>query len=115
MVGFETLYLVLAGETVQRLTPSARQALPPLGRVDLRRGARTSSCTVRALLGAAEADIANLATLEIGDVLRLEQRVDKPLRVIDDSWRVICGAALGQCAGHLAVSLMKAPELEMTP
>jgi flagellar motor switch protein FliM len=66
---------------------------------------RNQCVALNVLLGEAEVTLAELQTLGVGDVLRLDRRVSEPLAVRLSDERVICAAHLGTRGDRKAVQL----------
>ena len=60
-----------------------------------------------ALLGTVELSIAQLASLNIGDVVRLDKSVDEPSELLFPQADIKCRGFVGQSAGRRALSLTK--------
>lgn len=106
------LLLVLDGEAISRLlADSPRRApprRPPLG--DPRAAVGSGRVEVRASTGAAEIDVATFRSLAVGDVIRLDLRIDQPLRLTVGGQPTTRRAYLGVQAGRRALSLTATAE-----
>nr|WP_246491068.1 FliM/FliN family flagellar motor C-terminal domain-containing protein [Chitinivorax tropicus] len=58
-------------------------------------------------LGQVELTVGQIETLHLGDVVKLEQPLDKPLLVRDDKGEPIFQGHPGKQHGHRAISLIK--------
>jgi hypothetical protein len=79
---------------------------PPGARLVERRAAVADQrLEVRAVAGWADLQLGVLRGLDVGNVIALEARLDRPVNLATPSGAVLCSARLGQREGHKAVSL----------
>ena len=101
-----SLELVLGRPLLARWTEGAAcetgQSAPL---VSLREGLEAESVAVEVVVGSAELSLAELQSLSVGDVLRLDRGIKDPLMVMFDGGQGVCGAHLGAVRGRRAVQL----------
>lgn len=73
--------------------------------VSVREGLEAESVAVELVVGVAELSLAELQSLSVGDVLRLDRGIKDPLMVMFDGGQGVCGAHLGAVRGRRAVQL----------
>jgi hypothetical protein len=79
---------------------------PPAARLAERRAALAGQrVELRAVAGWAELQLGALRGLDVGNVIALEARIDRPMSLATPSGAVLCGARLGHREGRKAVSL----------
>ena len=59
------------------------------------------------LVGEAQLELALLQTIGVGDVIRLDTRIDEPLQVVNSDGKRVCGAFLGSSDGYKSIQLTK--------
>ena len=101
-----SLELVLGRPLLARWTEGAAfepgQSVPL---VSVREGLEAESVAVEVVVGVAELSLAELQSLSVGDVLRLDRGLKDPLMVLFDDGQRVCGAHLGAVRGRRAVQL----------
>ena len=106
-----SLELLLDGDAAARLVAS--RARPPRSPArplhSLRSAIGNARVRIGASIGEAEIDVATLQTLTAGDVLPLNLRVDRPLRLAVAGAAARRGAYLGTVDGHRALRLTAVP------
>jgi hypothetical protein len=103
------LHLVIGGAVVDDLLRDCcparpSEALPPLSSLVMAMGAQPVPLNVS--LGVAELPLQAVATLRIGDVIRLDKPLGEPLALSGPEGAELCPVALGRRRGKLAVQLM---------
>lgn len=64
-------------------------------------------------IGQVEVDVGNLLTLAVGDVIRLNTSVDRPLSVYGPGQQVLFNAHLGALEGKIAVEVVRRSNLQI--
>jgi flagellar motor switch/type III secretory pathway protein FliN len=101
----ELVELVLgAAQVATLLPPAAAPARQPGTRIaDALGGGRL---TLKVLAGEVQLELGLLQTIAIGDVIKLDTRIDQPLQVVNEDGARLCGAFLGSCDGRKSVQLV---------
>jgi flagellar motor switch/type III secretory pathway protein FliN len=88
---------------------SAAQPAPPtggLGKANLARALGGVSVSLPVIVGEAEVDLANLASLAVGDVIRLDAPIEKPLAVRTADGESLFEVFLGRIGRDVAVEVV---------
>jgi hypothetical protein len=96
-----TLVYGLIGTEPPRLRQSAPSAAVPV-----RRAVELQPVVLEVIAGEAELTLRDLQTLEVGDVIRLDRRLDELLRLGVLGGEAVCSGHLGAAKGHKAVQLL---------
>lgn len=102
----ELVELVLGAAQVAALLPAAADAparRPGTRIADALAGGRLR---LNVLAGEVQLELGLLQTIAIGDVIRLDTRIDQPLQVVNEDGARLCGAFLGSCEGRKSVQLV---------
>jgi hypothetical protein len=106
MAGVLTLHLRIEAATVEDCLGAKTLPLPrglPKGR--LSEAVRGERVTLEAVLGTAELSAAELMSVRVGDVLKLNRALHEPLELHVRGGGVVCGARLGLHVGRTALQL----------
>jgi flagellar motor switch/type III secretory pathway protein FliN len=91
----------LRGAETARASPSAAPLENPLSML------ATRSVRVAAQLGEAEIDIGTLQSLAVGDVIKLDTRVDQPAQLLSADGTPLCHGYLGTRDGYKSLQLIR--------
>jgi hypothetical protein len=100
----EGVVAALLGEQRSAAAPRNTGAAAPI--TGLGQALGNERIALRVLLADAELSLGQLASLQIGDVIPLRHRVDRPARILTSDGATLCDGWLGQSGGHLAVELV---------
>lgn len=103
-----TLSLMLSPELVSRALAGRMQPhAPPSELARLREALSVQPAELEAWVGAAELGLAMVQSIAVGDVIKLDARVDEPLHVClkDNIGQELCGGFLGTYKGYKALQL----------
>jgi len=107
MVRWGSESLLLQGELAPAPRPAAASARSPLGSLMHALGAQP--VTLQACLGSTELDLETLHMLRVGDVLRLDKRVDGGLDLSVAGEELRCGGYLVSLDGAKAIEFTRQP------
>jgi hypothetical protein len=85
--------------------PGLRKSAPAAA-VPVRRAVELQPVVLEVIAGGAELTLRDLQTLEVGDVIRLDRRLDELLRLGVLGGEAVCSGHLGAAKGHKAVQLL---------
>lgn len=85
--------------------PRLRKPAPAVA-VPVRRAVDLQPVVLEVIAGDAELTLRDLQTLEVGDVIRLDRRLDELLRLGFLDGEAVCSGHLGAAKGHKAVQLV---------
>jgi hypothetical protein len=85
--------------------PRLRKSMPAAA-VPVRRAVELQPVVLEVIAGEAELTLRDLQTLEVGDVIRLDRRLDELLRLGVLGGEAVCSGHLGAAKGHKAVQLL---------
>lgn len=105
-VGHHTLRILLPAAAVSHWRKPL-PASPKPGLMPLKAALKNTPVSLHVEVSDAELTLGYLATLAIGDVLKLPNKLDHTLRVLTDDNVAVCNAHLGSCSGALAIELVK--------
>lgn len=77
----------------------------PLVGIDLKKKLSGTPLSLQVELGSTEVDIGSLLTLQVGDVIRLDSTIDRPLAVIGPEGRKVLNGYLGKQDGNMAIEV----------
>lgn len=102
----ERIELLLGPGEVARLRgPAAAAPARPLAPLADALAGKPLSLSVMA--GSAQVEVGLLKTIAVGDVIKLDTRIDQPLALVNEEGARLCGAFLGTSGGRKAVQLTK--------
>ncbi len=107
----DVLIALRAGSALEGLTPTERKGTrepssPAVsGLSSLAKALHSEWVTVEAIAGEAELTIEELRSLSVGDVLKLDHRINQPLQLCVRGGGAVCGGRLGTSKGHTAIQL----------
>ena len=79
--------------------------LPPIAEGNLQQALSHVSLSLPVEIGQAEVDVASLLTLALGDVIRLDSCIDKPINVRGPNGEALFGAHLGRQDKAVAIEV----------
>lgn len=104
----EPITMVLDGELVSEIVAGDRPAPSPRPPLDNPvAGLSNQAVELQGWIGEAEIDLATLQTIAVGDVIRLETKLDQTLQVRSFDGNSVCLGYLGTAGGHRAVELLR--------
>ena len=104
----DRLTVVLAFSQPTVLESLASTASPSTGSVQLEPRARAlqaETVVLEAIVGEAEIPVAELGTLSVGDVIKLNRKIHQPVQLCVRGGGVVCVARLGALRGRTALQL----------
>jgi hypothetical protein len=88
----------------------AQRERAPISRAGLDQALKKIPVPLTVEVGQAAVNIASLMTLSVGDVIRLDQNVDKPLAVVGPERRRLFGAHLGLVDQTVAIEVVRSDQ-----
>jgi flagellar motor switch/type III secretory pathway protein FliN len=80
--------------------------LEPLKKVDMSRVCGTAPISLKVSAGQVEVDVGSFMTLAVGDVIRLETSIDKPLKVLGTDDQILFEGHLGTLNKSMAIEVV---------
>lgn len=92
--------------SVADLAPApVKAALPPIAAGAWQRALAPVAVRLPVEIGAAVIDVAGLLSLAVGDVIRLDALLERPVPVKSVTGEMVCGAYLGRVGEHMAIEV----------
>ncbi len=105
--GAAAMRCLFDGELVAMLAPDRPATLPALAKWDVRRVAAHLPAAVTLEAGQAKVALGGLAALAVGDVIRLDSALERPLKVSGAQGVHLCDGYLGSQDGQYAIEIIR--------
>jgi|GEM_PF-918797 len=102
-LGKQHCQLLLNQGAVAALAGQGKPGLPALAPVHYRRALAAAPVTLELRVGAAQVSLASLMSLAVGDVVKLDTKVDEPVRLASSAGVPLFAAYLGKVGDQVAV------------
>lgn len=108
-LGRQHCQLLLNHAAAAALAGPARPDLAPLAAVNHRQALATAPVTLQLSIGAAKVSLGSLISLAVGDVVRLDTKVDEPVRMTSSAGVPLFDVYLGKTGDQVAVEAVIHP------